>query len=122
MNYWPSWSRLDAGKTPKEALAEVDGSADIITKTIKDATLPEFSGMNRRKEPPGRRRGALITSFNFPLVVANWTIAPALLAGNGVVWKPSEKTPLVALAYKALFDAGRRAAIAICCKFWSAAA
>lgn len=46
----------------------------------------------------------LITSFNFPLAVANWTIAPAMLAGNGLLWKPSEKTPLTALAYKMVFD------------------
>jgi len=46
----------------------------------------------------------LITSFNFPLVVGFWTIGPALLAGNAVIWKPSEKTPLAALAAKAIFD------------------
>jgi len=95
---------LEAGKTPKEALAEADGASDILLKTIKDASLAEFGGMLRCKERPPVGIVGLITSFNFPLVVANWTIAPALLAGNGVVWKPSEKTPLVALAYKAVFD------------------
>jgi len=95
---------LEAGKTGKEALAEADGSADILLKTIKDAALPKLNGMIRCKEQPPAGIVGLITSFNFPLVVANWTIAPALLAGNGVVWKPSEKTPLAALAYKAVFD------------------
>jgi aldehyde dehydrogenase (NAD+) len=95
---------LEAGKTRKEALGETDGSADVILKTIKDATLPEFSGMLRTKERPAAGAVGLITSFNFPLVVANWTLAPALLAGNAVVWKPSEKTPLAALAMKAVFD------------------
>jgi len=95
---------LDAGKTRKEALGEVDSSADILLKTIKDASLPEFGGMLRTKERPPLGVVALITSFNFPLVVAQWSIAPALLAGNAVVWKPSEKTPLVAIAAKALFD------------------
>jgi len=95
---------LEGGKTMKEALGEADGSADVLLKTIKDGALAEFNGMLRCKERPPVGIVGLITSFNFPLVVANWTIAPALLAGNGVVWKPSEKTPLVALAYKAVFD------------------
>jgi len=95
---------LEAGKTMKEALAEVDGSADILLKTVKDATLPEMGGMLRCKERPPVGVVGLITSFNFPLAVANWTIAPALLAGNSVLWKPSEKTPLTALGYKAVFD------------------
>lgn len=94
----------DAGKTIKEGLAEATSSADILLKTIKDIALPELTGMLRFKERPPAGIVGLITSFNFPLVVANWTIAPALLAGNAVVWKPSEKTPLVALAYKAIFD------------------
>ncbi len=95
---------LEAGKTEKESLAEADGSADILLKTIKDAALPELGGMLRRKERPRRGVVGLITSFNFPMVVAHWTLAPALLAGNAVIWKPSEKTPLTALACKAIFD------------------
>ena len=96
--------RLEGGKTLKEAGGEVDASADVLLKTIKNATLPELSGMLRCKERPPVGVVGLITSFNFPLVVANWTIAPALLAANGVLWKPSEKTPLTALLYKAVFD------------------
>jgi aldehyde dehydrogenase (NAD+) len=89
----------DAGKTAKEAAAEVDGSADILRKTIADATLPDLNGMARTKERPPVGVVGLITSFNFPLAVANWSIGPALLAGNAVLWKPSEKTPLVAVEY-----------------------
>jgi aldehyde dehydrogenase (NAD+) len=96
---------LDAGKTPKEALAEVDGSADILLKTIADASLPELGGMVRRKERPPVGIIGLITSFNFPLAVAHWNIAPALLAGNAVLWKPSEKTLLAAIYAKQCFDA-----------------
>ena len=95
---------LEGGKTDKEAAAEADSSADILLKTIKNTTLAELSGMARCKERPAVGVVGLITSFNFPLVVANWTIAPALLAANGVLWKPSEKTPLTALAYKGIFD------------------
>jgi len=95
---------FDGGKTSNEALAEADGSADILLKTIKEALLPELNGMLRCKERPAVGIVGLITSFNFPLAVAGWTIAPALLAGNAVLWKPSEKTALVALAYKVIFD------------------
>ncbi len=95
---------LEGGKVAAEGLGEADGSADILVKTIKDAALAEFSGMVRTKERPPVGLVGLITSFNFPLAVANWTVGPALLAGNAVLWKPSEKTPLTALAYKAIFD------------------
>ena len=95
---------LEGGKVAAEGLGEADGSADILLKTIKDASFPEFGGMLRTKERPPVGLVGLITSFNFPLAVANWTIAPAMLAGNAVLWKPSEKTPLTALAYKYIFD------------------
>ena len=94
----------EAGKTQKEGLGEADSSADVLAKTVKDVSLPELNGMLRRKERDALGVVGLITSFNFPLVVAQWTIAPALLAGNAVVWKPSEKTPLSAIACKEIFD------------------
>ena len=95
----------EAGKTPKEAQGEADGSADIMLKTIKDATLPDLGNMSRVKERKPVGVVGLITSFNFPMAVAHWTMGAAFLAGNAVVWKPSEKTPLSALACKAVFDA-----------------
>jgi len=95
---------LEGGKVAAEGLGEADGSADILVKTMKDAALPEFGGMLRTKERPPVGLVGLITSFNFPLAVANWTLGPAFLAGNGVLWKPSEKTPLTALFYKHVFD------------------
>lgn len=94
---------LEAGKTLKEAYAEVDGAANILLKTISDTSLPDLGDMERVKERPPVGLVGLITSFNFPLAVANWNMGAALLAGNGVVWKPSEKTPLVALAYHSIF-------------------
>ncbi len=94
---------LEAGKTLKEAYAEVDGSADILLKTIKDTSLAELSGMLRTKERPAIGVVGLITSFNFPLAVANWNMGAALLAGNAILWKPSEKTPLTALGYACVF-------------------
>src|SRR5215469_2678715 len=46
----------------------------------------------------------VISSFNFPVAVWSWNAALALVCGNSVVWKPSEKTPLTALATLAIFE------------------
>ena len=46
----------------------------------------------------------IISAFNFPVAVWSWNAALALVCGNPVVWKPSEKTPLTALACQALFE------------------
>jgi aldehyde dehydrogenase (NAD+) len=46
----------------------------------------------------------IISAFNFPVAVWSWNAALALICGNSIVWKPSEKTPLTALATEALFD------------------
>ena len=47
---------------------------------------------------------AVITAFNFPVAVWSWNAALALVCGDPVIWKPSDKTPLTALAYSALFE------------------
>jgi aldehyde dehydrogenase (NAD+) len=46
----------------------------------------------------------IVTSFNFPVAVWAWNAAIALVCGDALVWKPSEKTPLTALATQALFE------------------
>src|ERR1700733_2352313 len=46
----------------------------------------------------------VISAFNFPVAVWSWNAALALVCGNSVVWKPSEKTPLTALAVQSLFE------------------
>ena len=46
----------------------------------------------------------VISAFNFPVAVWAWNTTLALVCGNAVIWKPSEKTPLTALACQALFD------------------
>jgi aldehyde dehydrogenase (NAD+) len=51
----------------------------------------------------------VISAFNFPVAVWAWNTALALVAGNSVVWKPSEKTPLTALACQALFEKALKA-------------
>jgi aldehyde dehydrogenase (NAD+) len=46
----------------------------------------------------------VISAFNFPVAVWSWNTALAIVCGDAVVWKPSEKTPLTALASQALFE------------------
>ncbi|MFS8523572.1 MAG: aldehyde dehydrogenase family protein [Limnochordales bacterium] len=46
----------------------------------------------------------LITPWNFPIAVPSWKLAPALIAGNAVVWKPAEDTPLVSLEFVKLME------------------
>lgn len=96
--------RMEAGKTQKEANGEAGASGDVMLKAITDTSLADVGGMARTKERPPVGVVGLITSFNFPLAVAHWTMSAAFVAGNSVVWKPSEKTPLSALACKAIFD------------------
>src|SRR5712675_2140958 len=50
----------------------------------------------------------VISAFNFPVAVWSWNAAIALVCGDPVVWKPSEKTPLTALAVQALFERAAR--------------
>src|ERR1041385_7698026 len=45
----------------------------------------------------------VISAFNFPVAVWSWNAALAFVCGDAVVWKPSEKTPLTALATESLF-------------------
>ena len=94
----------DSGKAIAEAIGEVNGSINAIKNTISQTSLPELDGMIRIKERLPVGVVGLITSFNFPLAVAFWTIAPAILAGNAVVWKPSKSTPTIAISIKRLFD------------------
>src|SRR5258705_7678668 len=46
----------------------------------------------------------IISAFNFPVAVWAWNAALALVCGNSVVWKPSEKTPLTAVACQKLLE------------------
>lgn len=93
----------DATKTMKEAQGEVDGAIGIIGTTITNTTLADLGDMARERRGTPAGIVGLITSFNFPIAVAHWTIAPAILAGNAVLWKPSEKTPLVAIECAKIF-------------------
>jgi len=69
-------------------------------------TIPVAGGVDMTfREPLGVV--GLITPWNFPLVIASWKVAPALAAGNTIVLKPAELTPLTALELERIaLDAG----------------
>ncbi len=105
---------LEAGKILSEGRGEVQEMVDIcvfaagLSRGIGGLTLPSERPAHRMMEtwhPLGVT--GIISAFNFPVAVWAWNAALALICGNPVVWKPSEKTPLTALAVQALF---RRAA------------
>ena len=92
---------LEQGKTFSHALEEVDAAAawftyfadhDFAERTL---TLDGFPDVTVYRRPIGVV-GA-ITPWNYPMTLATWKLAPALLAGNAVVLKPSPYTPLSSL-------------------------
>jgi len=102
---------LEAGKILSEGVGEVQEMIDICTfaaglsRQIAGLTLPSERPHHRMMEtwhPLGVT--GVISAFNFPVAVWSWNAALALVCGNSVVWKPSEKTPLTALATQAIFE------------------
>ncbi len=95
----------EMGKPLREGIGEVRGCGASLAATAKevaDALAPEtleddhtFSTVHH--DPFGVC--AVITPWNFPLAMPHWMVVPALIAGNTVVLKPSEETPLIAQAY-----------------------
>ena len=76
------------------------GAARTLHGSVAGEYLPGFTSMIRR-DPIGVV--ASIAPWNYPLMMAAWKLAPALAAGNTVVLKPSEQTPLTALKLATLF-------------------
>jgi aminobutyraldehyde dehydrogenase len=70
------------------------GACRVMTGSVAGEYLPGFTSMIRR-DPIGVV--ASIAPWNYPLMMAAWKLGPALAAGNTVVLKPSEQTPLTAL-------------------------
>ena len=70
------------------------GACRAMHSSVSGEYLPGFTSMIRR-DPIGVV--ASIAPWNYPLMMAAWKLAPALAAGNCVVLKPSEQTPLTAL-------------------------
>lgn len=102
---------IEAGKITQEGLGEVQEMIDICDFAV--GLSRQLYGLTIASERPGHHMRetwhplgvvGVISAFNFPVAVWAWNTTLALVAGNAVVWKPSEKTPLTALACQALFD------------------
>ena len=102
---------VEAGKVPSEALGEVQEMIDVCDLAV--GLSRQLDGRTMPSERPGHRLMetwhplgvvAVISAFNFPVAVWSWNVALALVCGDPVVWKPSERTPLCALACTALLD------------------
>ncbi len=102
---------LEAGKVSSEGEGEVQEMIDICDFAV--GLSRQLHGLTIASERPGHRMMeqylplgvvGIISAFNFPVAVWAWNSALALVCGDTCVWKPSEKTPLTALATQALFD------------------
>ena len=100
----------EAGKITSEALGEVQEMIDICDFAV--GLSRQLHGLTIASERPNHRMmeqwlplgpTAVITAFNFPVAVWAWNAALGLVCGNSLIWKPSEKTPLTAIATRALF-------------------
>jgi aldehyde dehydrogenase (NAD+) len=96
---------LEVGKIVSEGLGEVQEMIDICDFAV--GLSRQLYGLAIASERPGHRMTetwhpmgpcAIISAFNFPVAVWSWNAALALVCGDPVIWKPSEKTPLSALA------------------------
>ena len=101
---------IEVGKIPSEGLGEVQEMIDICDFAV--GLSRQLYGLTIATERPGHRMMetwhplgvvGVISAFNFPVAVWSWNAALALVCGDSVVWKPSEKTPLTALACEAIF-------------------
>lgn len=101
---------IEAGKIASEGAGEVQEMIDICDFAV--GLSRQLYGLTIATERPGHRMMevwhplgvvGVISAFNFPVAVWAWNAALALVCGNSVVWKPSEKTPLTALAVQAIF-------------------
>jgi L-aminoadipate-semialdehyde dehydrogenase len=102
---------LEAGKILQEGLGEVQEMIDICDFAV--GLSRQLYGLTIATERPGHRMMetwhplgvvGVISAFNFPVAVWAWNACLAFVCGDAVVWKPSEKTPLTAVAVQALFE------------------
>ncbi|MEZ5869497.1 aldehyde dehydrogenase (NAD+) [Defluviimonas denitrificans] len=102
---------LEAGKILSEGLGEVQEMIDICDFAV--GLSRQIYGLTIASERPGHRMMetwhplgpcAVITAFNFPVAVWSWNTALALVCGDPVIWKPSEKTPLTAMVCMKILD------------------
>jgi aldehyde dehydrogenase (NAD+) len=102
---------LEVGKITSEGLGEVQEMIDIADFAV--GLSRQLHGLTIASERPEHRMMeqwhplgpvGVITAFNFPVAVWAWNAALALVCGNSVVWKPSEKAPLCARAVQGLWE------------------
>src|SRR5690349_18515471 len=108
---------IEAGKILQEGLGEVQEMIDICDFAV--GLSRQLYGLTIASERPGHRMmetwhplgpTVVITAFNFPVAVWAWNAALAWVCGNTVIWKPSEKTTLCAIACQSIFErAAKRA-------------
>ncbi len=101
----------EVGKITQEALGEVQEMIDVCDFAV--GLSRQLYGRTIASERPGHRLTeqwhplgpiGVISAFNFPVAVWAWNAAIAWVCGDPVVWKPSEKTPLTAIACQTLFS------------------
>lgn len=102
---------LECGKILTEGRGEVQEMIDICDFAV--GLSRQLYGLTIASERPNHTMQenwlplgpiGIISAFNFPVAVWAWNSALALVCGDSCIWKPSEKTPLTALACQALFD------------------
>jgi aldehyde dehydrogenase (NAD+) len=96
---------LEAGKIVAEGMGEVQEMIDICDFAV--GLSRQLYGLTIASERPGHRMleqwhplgvAAIISAFNFPVAVWAWNSALAAVCGDATIWKPSEQTPLCAIA------------------------
>jgi aldehyde dehydrogenase (NAD+) len=106
---------IEAGKIAAEGRGEVQEMIDICDFAV--GLSRQLYGLTIASERPAHRMMeqwhplgpiGVVTAFNFPVAVWSWNAALAIVCGDPVIWKPSEKTPLTALAVQALFGRAAR--------------
>ncbi len=102
---------LECGKIEQEGLGEVQEMIDICDFAV--GLSRQLYGLTIASERPGHHMRetwhpmgpcGVISAFNFPVAVWAWNAALALVCGDPVIWKPSEKTPLTAIATLRIFE------------------
>ena len=102
---------LECGKIYQEGLGEVQEMIDICDFAV--GLSRQLYGLTIASERPGHKMletwqpmgpVGIISAFNFPVAVWAWNTALAVVCGNSVIWKPSEKTPITAIACQHLFE------------------
>ncbi len=102
---------LECGKILEEGRGEVQEMIDICDFAV--GISRQLYGLTIASERPNHTMQenwlplgpvGIISAFNFPVAVWSWNACLALVCGDSCLWKPSEKTPLTALACQAIFD------------------